>query len=237
MAEVTPADLADLPAPVRLSLERSGVVGTPIPKAVAIRQRGRIRSAPDQRWLPFKAKEAYSLDPPAFTWRASLKAGPLTVGRAVDTIEGRTGRMHVKLLGMFTLVDAQGPEMDQGALMRWLNETMWFPAVWVTPTIRWEPVDDRTALGSVSAADLTVRGEFRFDAAGRLVDFAADRYRSTDSGFELTPWSTPLTDHAEFDGITVPSVGSGMWHLDGGDFEYVQIEVTDVTHPPAPVTR
>ena len=30
------------------------------------------------------------------------------------------------------IVDATGREMDQGSVMRWFNETMWFPAVWAT---------------------------------------------------------------------------------------------------------
>ena len=116
--------------------------------------------------------------------------------------------------------------MDQGSLLRWLNETMWFPAVWASGSIRWEPVDSVTAIGSVTAEDLSVSAEFVFDEAGRLVDFRADRYRDVGGSFELTPWSTPLTEHGSFGGVTVPTRGSGVWKLPDGDFEYVQIRLT-----------
>ena len=41
-------------------------------------------------------------------------------------------------------------------MMRWLNETMWFPAVWTTEVISWESVDDRVAIGSVTVGDAVV---------------------------------------------------------------------------------
>jgi hypothetical protein len=138
--------------------------------------------------------------------------------------------MRVKLFGLIRVVDAAGPEMDQGALMRWLNETMWFPQVWATDVIAWTSIDDTSAVGSVTADDLTVEAEFRFDGEGRLIDFHADRYETVDSGFRLSPWSTPLTEHSRFDGIEVPSYGSALWHHEDKELEYIRIGITDVAY-------
>ena len=140
--------------------------------------------------------------------------------------------MRVKLIGLFTPVDATGPEMDRASLMRWLNETMWFPAVWATDVIRWEEIDPTSARGAVTAAGITQAGTFVFDGEGRLTDFRADRERDVGDGFEMTPWSTPLIDHAVFNGIEVPSRGSGVWSLPEGTFEYIQIRVTGVEYSP-----
>jgi hypothetical protein len=120
--------------------------------------------------------------------------------------------------------------MNQGSLMRWLNETMWFPSAWAVDVISWEPIDENSAIGSVSSGGLSARGEFRFDAAGRLVDFRADRYRDVKGAFEMTPWSTPLTEHDRFDGVELPSFGSAIWNLEDGNFEYIQIRATDVQY-------
>jgi hypothetical protein len=230
MASVTPEMIADLPDPVQRSLRRSGVVDREIPAAVSVRQEGEIRTSADAKWLRFTAVEEYQLDPPGFDWRASLKIAGMTLGRATDSLKDGHGRMRVRLLGLSTVVDATGPEMDQGTLMRWLNETMWFPAVWATDVISWEPIDQSSAIGSACVDDLSVAAEFRFDEDGRLVDFRADRYRDTQPGFEMTAWSTPLTEHARFNGMELPSAGGAVWSLESGDFEYIRIRVTDVRY-------
>ncbi|MDJ0496891.1 MAG: hypothetical protein QNJ89_03615 [Acidimicrobiia bacterium] len=230
MITVTEAAVAGLPVPVQRSLRRSGVVGQPVPQSVTVRQDGQIRTNAEAKWLRFKARESYTIDPPAFTWKAALKIGGITLGRATDTLDAGRGRMHVRLLGLKDIVDATGPDMDQGSVMRWFNETMWFPAVWATDLIRWESIDDTSAVGSMTAGDQTVEAEFRFDAEGRLVDFRADRAYDADNGFEVRPWRTPITGHAGFNGIELPAGGSAVWELDDGDFEYIQIRVTDVRY-------
>ena len=230
MTLVTPEMIADLPNPVRRSLQRSGVMGSEVPATVTVRQRGQIRTSADARWLRFAAVEKFGLDPPGFDWKASLKIAGLTLGRATDSLRDGHGRMHVRLLGLSTVVDASGPEIDQGSLMRWLNETMWFPAVWATDVVSWDEIDGASARGSIRVGGITVGAEFRFDDDGRLVDFHADRYRDVESGYETTPWSTPLTGHTRFNGIELPTSGSAVWSLDHGDFEYIQIQVTDVRY-------
>ena len=230
MPVLTADAIAHLPDPVQRSLHRSGLVDMPIPTAVAVSQKGAIRTSPSGRWLRFTAEENYLLDQPGFVWNARLTSAGVPVGRAVDSLEDGRGRMHVRILGLINVVDATGQEMDQGSLLRWLNETMWFPAVWASEVISWEPIDDQSAAASISAGGLTVQGEFRFDTEGRLVDFRADRYRDVKGSFEMTPWSTPLTEHAIFDGVELPSYGTAVWDLPDGDFEYIQIRLTDVRY-------
>ena len=230
MAIVTEEALSELPEPVQRCLRRSGVVGQPVPRAANLSQVGQIRTSAEAKWLRFKAREAYTIDPPEFTWKAGLKIGGVTLGRATDTLKAGRGRMHVRLLGLKDIVDATGPDMDQGSVMRWFNETMWFPAVWATDLISWQPIDARSALGSMTAGDQTVEAEFRFDSDSRFVDFRADRHRDIGDGFEVRPWRTPITGYASFNGIELPARGSGVWELDDGDFEYIQLEVTSIRH-------
>lgn len=223
---VNESALQQLPSPVARCLRRSGVVGQPIPQRVAIRQTGEILLR--DRWLAFTAAETYTLEPPSFEWNATVKLAGVPIAKATDTLANAAGRMHVRALNLFGVVDATGPEMDQGALMRWLNETMWFSHVWATDVISWQAVDDTTAIGRVSAGDLDVEAQFRFDNEGRLVDFEADRYRIDGDNVELTPWRTPLTGHRRFNGIEVPSDGHALWALDDGDLEYIRLQLTDL---------
>lgn len=217
-----------LPPPVRRSLRRSGVVGRPAPDRVDLRQRGELLLR--DRWLPFTASQGYTLDPPSFRWQAVLKLAGLPLARAEDALADGRGSMTVRVLGRFTVVDEIGPELDQGSLMRWLNETMWFPQVWASGAISWEPIDEFSANGAVRVGDLTADADFHFDPDGRLVDFRGDRYRIDAFGTELAPWATPITDHAHFDGIEVPSRGTAVWAPGQDAQEYVRVQVTDVRY-------
>lgn len=228
MTTVTQERISDLPSPVRRSLRRSGVVGTEVPESVRLRQRGEILLR--GRWFPFSADQSYTLDPPGFQWMARVTLARLPLALAEDTLDDGRGRMHVRVLGLISVVDATGPEMDQGSLMRWLNETMWFPQAWATDMIAWKPIDDTSAIGSLSADGLEVEAEFRFDAEGRLVDFRADRYRAVDGGFELAEWATPLSAHSSFAGLEVPSAGHASWILAGDENEYIRLQITDLHH-------
>lgn len=230
MTRIDEQTIASLPEPVQRSLRHSGVVGSDLPKKVTVRQRGRIRTTPESRWLTFRAVEEYGVSEPSFTWHAGLRIAGMTLGRATDSLENGRGRMHVRLLGRFDVVDASGPEMDQGSAMRWLNETMWFPAVWAADQIAWDPVDDHAAIGAVTIGDVTASAEFRFDDDGRLVDFASDRYRGTDDGFVLTPWRTPITGHQVFEGIEMPTSGTAVWDLPEGPFSYIEIQIDGVAY-------
>ena len=120
--------------------------------------------------------------------------------------------------------------IDQGSTLRWLNETMWFPAVWATDLISWRGIDEQSAVASVAVGGREVHAEFRFDHDARLVDFRADRYRTVGSDYEMTLWSTPLSQYDTFGGLELPSQGSGVWILEDSVFEYIQIELLDVRY-------
>lgn len=194
-----------------------------------VRQRGRIRQEPDSRWLAFTAREIYSVDIPGFEWAATLKVGGVPLGSARDVLDSGHGSMRVKLLGVVPVLDMMGPEIDQGSMMRWLNETMWFPAVWATDLFIWEAVDTTSAIGTVDHLGTPMSAEFRFDADGRLVDFEADRHRE---GVGVQRWSTPITSHDRFGDLHLPRGGSAIWDPGGEPFEYIEIEATSVEYGP-----
>jgi hypothetical protein len=226
---ITDATIRPLPAPVQRCIRVSNVLDRRVPRSVMLRQKGRIRQAPDARWLAFTAREIYSVDIPGFEWVATVRIGGVPLGRARDSLDSGRGAMRVKMLGIFPVVDATGPEMDQGSMMRWLNETMWFPGVWATDLFTWEAVDDTTAIGTVDHLGTPMSAEFRFDAAGRLVDFEADRHRD---GVGVQRWSTPISSHTHFGDLYLPQGGVAVWDPADEAFEYIEIEATSVEYGP-----
>src|SRR6185503_9255695 len=68
-AVVLAADLVRLPPPVRRWLDAAGVIGRERSSIVHLEQRGQLRTRPDGTWLPARAEQYFTVDPPGFVWR------------------------------------------------------------------------------------------------------------------------------------------------------------------------
>jgi hypothetical protein len=223
---VADAELAALPEPVQRWLRRAGVVGRERPVTVRLKQVGEFRQRPDAAWMPFTAEQYYTTDPPGFVWAATMRAAPLLTLAGRDRYVDGRGALDFRLLSLVPVAHASGPELDQGVLLRYLNETMWFPAAALSPAIVWEGIDATSARATISHGGVSATATFVFDQAGDLVDMTAERYALEGDRFVLQPWSTPISDYGRFDGIRVPVAAEGVWRRPTGDFAYIRLRVT-----------
>jgi uncharacterized protein DUF6544 len=144
-AVITAGMLVGLPQPVRRFLEFPRVLRKSLPSRVVVQQTGRIRQAPQKPWMKFRATESYSIDPPGFVWNATAGYGHLPLFKVQDSyVEGK-GLMRVKLAGLYPVVNAHGPAMDESSAVRFFNEMMWFPFAYVRPNVAWKAIDDTSA--------------------------------------------------------------------------------------------
>jgi hypothetical protein len=225
---VEPKDLERLPAPVRRWLEVAGVVGQPRARTVRLRQRGDIRTGPDKPWMPVAAEQYFSVDPPGFVWAVDgrmMHVVPIT-GR--DRYVDGHGQMLIKLASLISVADAAGPEIDQGAMLRFLGEIIWFPSAALSPYITWDAIDDRNARATMRYAGLTVTAVFTFDDRGRFAGLTADRYMTSGGKAQLERWTIPITEWRTVRGVGMPVRGGAVWKLSAGDFDYYRWEILDV---------
>jgi len=225
-ALVTAEMLQDLPEPVQRYLKYSGVVGKPIVRSVHLKQVGRIRQNAQQPWMEFVADEYYTVAPPAFIWRAKAKAAGLPLVRVRDKYANGSGNMLVTMGGILNMVDAKGAEIDQGSMMRYFNEMMWFPTAFLGDNVSWKAIDDNSVEVTFNDSGKSINAKMYFDEVGRLVNFIARRYRDTD----LETWSTPITEYGEFEGLKLPVRGQGVWNLSSGDLIYIELQLTEVEY-------
>jgi Family of unknown function (DUF6544) len=174
--------------------------------------------------VPLDAEEHYSVQPPGFVWAGTARLGPLPVARARDMYAEGTGRTLVKVASLWPVVDAR---MNQAEMMRYLSEMIWFPAAFLAGNISFEAVDDRSARVTLTDQGQTATGTLVIDQQGRLTDFAARRYRSPDAS-SPDMWSTPITAYGGFEGLRLPARGKAIYKLPGGDFDYIDVTVTDL---------
>ncbi len=235
--DVTEADLAPLPDPVRRYLRRAGVVGRPRVDDVRATWTGRIRSGPDSPWMPFTADQLNTLDTHRryFAMHARMKGVPVDVLHAFDE-HGAT--MRVRLLSVRTMVDARGAELTRAETVTLFNDLcVLAPGALVDADVSWRHVDAHRALGWFTLGVNTVAAELRFDDDGDLVDFVSDdRAAASPDGRTFTPlrWTTPLRDHALVGPARVPTRGEARWHPDSGAWTYGEFTLTSLAYNVAP---
>jgi hypothetical protein len=227
---VTAGMLKNLPEVVQRYMKYTGVVGKPWIDTVRIKYTGQFRMAADRPWMPFRATQVYMTNPPAFHWRAQFKMAGLWLMKGDDTYKSGHGHMFGKVAGLFTIFDLRGPELDQGAMLRYLNETMWFPIALLGNNMKWQGVDDRSADVTFADRGKSVTARFIFDEAGRLTNFITQRYRENKGQFSLDTWTTPMTDWGVLGGLNLPIRGQAVWKLPTGDLPYADLKLTEIEY-------
>lgn len=227
---VTEEMLRNLPLPVQRYMAYSGVLGKRIPGSVHLKQIGRIRQGEKSPWMKIEAAEHYSTAPPGFVWKVFMpnRRLPLALGR--DAYLGGRGSMLIKMLSLFSMVNAAGSEIDQGSMMRYLNEMTWFPAAFLGANVSWKAIDESSAEVTLTDRGKSVSATMVFDPNGKPLNFVAKRYRMVGKGYDLETWSTPFTGYGEFEGLKLPVRGQGVWNLKEGDLVYVELEITELEY-------
>ena len=222
--------LAGLPEPVQRYMNYTGVVGQPWIKNVLIRQSGTFRQGRERPWMPMSAKQQFTTDPPSFTWDARFKVAGLSLLSARDCYENGHGHISGKLAGVIPVFDERGEKLDQGTMLRFLGEMIWFPTAFLGRNITWEEVDGQSARATFTDHGRSVGGVFHFDDQGRPINFTTNRYREVDGEYSLDAWSTPITGYDKRAGLNLPVRGQAVWNLPEGDMPYANLEILEVLY-------
>ena len=230
-ALVSEADLAALPPPVQRYLRVSGALGQPRVHNVQALWRGRMRGAHTEPWMSFEAKQlnTWSHMPERLYFMSARKKGlPVAV---FHRFLAHDASFRVRLLSLFPLIDARGPELNRAETVTILNDLFVLaPAAVLNSAITFQSLDAQRAAVSFTRAGETVRAELHFNAAGELTSFISDdRLRASADGkhFVRQRWSTPLSDYRTFGPLRLASRAQSIWHAPDGDLVYGEFELRD----------
>ena len=230
VAKVQGADLANLPDSVASWLRFSGVIGKEKIKTVRLKQTGLMKTKPEQSGMETTAEQYFNTKAPAFVWKARVNMMPGLYFAGEDKYYDGKGKMSIKVLSLFPVVDATGAEMDQGTLTRYLGEIIWFPTAALSDYIKWEAIDKNTAQATMNYKGTEASAIFNFAESGKLKSFQCERYYNGPDGYSLENYYAPVWAYKEFAGIKIPTKAKAIWRLDSGDFEYYDMEITDVEY-------
>ena len=180
--------------------------------------------------MPLRATQYYTTNPPGFLWDASMQMFPLIDVNGRDRYTDGTGDIEMRVASLVPVASKSGGNLNSGALLRYLNETMWFPAALLLPNVTWEPIDDTHARATLTDAGQSVSAVFVFDDQNRLVTMTADRWNDAEQA--MLPWSTPITAWGTFEGLQLATAGTGVWKTGPDAYEYVRLHLTSVEYDP-----
>jgi hypothetical protein len=227
---VTEDDLAHLPEPVQRYLRVTGSVGQPRIRHFRARWRGRIRSSPSDPWMSFTAEQFNVMDDPARFFLMDARRSGLPVDVYHVFTDAAAG-MRVRLLSLLPVTRSAGADFTRAETVTIFNDLcLLAPAALIDPTIRWEPLDARSARAHFTLGDNTVSATLTFNDDGELVNFVSDdRLATSTDGSQLTPvrFSTPVRAYRTFGARRVVAGGEGRWHPPEGEFSYIELELLE----------
>jgi hypothetical protein len=221
---------SDLPAPVRRYLRFALRDGERRVRAAVIHQSGTFRSRvggdASQGWAPFRALQRITARPPAFEWDAGIRVLPFLSVRVRDSYAGGHATMRAAILGVVPVARAvDGPELRDGALQRWLAESVWLPtALLPGEGVTWSPIDEGRARATISDAGTTVSLDFEFAASGEVLAVRAPSRPRAVPGrpaeFARQPWGGRFRRWQEHAGLRVPVEAEVFWEREGREESY-----------------
>lgn len=208
-----------IPAPVARYFTRVLQQGQPHIELARFQQAGTLRTdVNSDRWYSFEAVQTVAPPAVGFLWNARVAMAPLLHVRVRDAFIAGRGSGQVSLLSAFNISEAEGnPEMNAGALHRYLAEAVWYPtALLPSANLQWTAIDEHAALATLTDNGVTVSLEFRFNAEDEVVGiFTPARWGSFDGGFKQMPWEGHFRNYVNRGGMLVPSEGEVGWYVSG----------------------
>jgi hypothetical protein len=213
-------------------LKRSGVLHKVFNGAVHLHQQGEMRTSRHGKWMPVKAEQWYSTVLPGFLWKADVKLFPWVYLYGRDKFICGKGNMLISLFSFLPVVKAKGPEADQGSMLRYLAEIVWFPYMAVSNYIRWEEMDELSARATITYGGISASAIFRFNQDGDFTGMEARRYYLSKGRTSLEDWEVETAPGAYrmFEGVRVPDHLQVTWKLKSGSFTWLHVKIADIKY-------
>jgi len=215
--------LSDLPEPVQRYFKHVLKNGQSYIRYVRLTHTGQFKTGRDKDWVDIRGEQYFTAAKPGFIWKGIT---PLFTAR--DMYIGGTGRLVVSLFSVYNIVDSKGEKINQGELLRWLGESVWFPTNLLPGNnLQWSSIDHSSAKLTFCYNGLTVFYIVTFNDLGEITQVETRRYMGNEN---LETWTGKLTDYKEINGIIIPTAIEGIWKLEKGDYSYARFRIETIEY-------
>ena len=213
--------LEGLPAPVQRYFKHVLPEEQPYVESVRLKHDGRFKSGVDKDWTDIKGEQYFTSATPGFLW-----VGKTSLFTARDMYIRDQGRLVVKLFSLVKVVDEKGSHVDQGELLRWLGESVWFPTnLLPRKNLEWSPVNDTSARVTFTHNGISVYLDVFFNENDEIVRLETERYMEKG---RLEKWSGELSDYRDVNGIKIPMHIQASWDLKEKTHTYADFQIQTI---------
>jgi len=229
---LTEKDIVHLPVVVQKYLRLVGVIGREKVMNFRAEFRGGIRSGPGEKFMSLHSVQYNFIEEPERLFHiVAKKMGIPATGNHIYRNQKAT--MLIKLLGLFTVSDAKGWQMDQGETVTVFNDMCFMaPASLIDKRIEWTQIEGRSVHAKFTNGSISISANLLFNDKGELVDFISnDRFETTDGkSYFNYPWSTPVKAYTDINGYHLPSVAKLIYKHPDEDFCYGEFSLVSIDY-------
>lgn len=204
-----------IPDTARRYLEHAIRKDAPSVRTVRLRMHGEIKL---KTWRSFGADEVLAWDR-NMIWRARTSMNGLPIS-GFDRVAHGLGEQRWKLLGLFPVMTASGPDIARSGAGRVAGEAIWLPTILRDGAIAWSAPDASHARASLAA--FSERADLAMTVApdGRLESVAYKRWGNPDGGlFRYESFGGVMEAEGAFQGYTIPTRMRMGWYFGTERFE------------------
>ncbi len=222
-------DLEHVPAVVAKYLRYSGVVGKKRISAMRLTHSGTFKPGADKAFMPVKGEYYITTRQPSFCWYGKISFFPGVTAAAFDSYAGGQGRMLVKLMSVFSIVNDSSDNVTRSAFGRCIAELTMTPSFFLDAgRIAWTSSDSVSAECTITDAGMSANAKLFFKGDGSLERITVDRYFDRGNGHSTLEKFTGIGAGVfERNGYKIAAVYDGYWNLKEGDLHYVHFIVKE----------
>jgi hypothetical protein len=225
---LTEEHLKALPEVLAGYIKKSGAVGKPVPENVHLVFAGQMRQR-GKPWFSFTSEQYNFIPRPARLFFMKGRIRGLSVW-GYHSYHPPTAKMTIRALSLLPQLKIEGPEMYPTETVTFLNDLCLFaPGALADERIQWEELDDLSIRARLVLKELEVSAILYFNREGDLVNFRSEDRYDVDK-MERFPFTTPVKDYREFNGMRLPSYGEAVWHYPEGEFAYGKFRLKSASY-------
>lgn len=217
------SQLQALPDPVQRYFKHVMKEGQPYISYVRLKHNGQFKTDPEKDWVNIEGEQYFTTEKAGFIWKGST-----AMFTARDMYISDKGKLVVSLFGLIKIAGGQGQKYNQGELLRWLGESVWFPTnLLPSKNLQWTAIDSQSAKLDFNYNDFSLTYIVTFNSVGEITELQAKRYMGEGN---LETWVGKVSDYKEINGILVPKKIEAIYKLPKGDYSYAKFRVCKIEY-------